>query len=357
MEKVKISFIDLVKRSYMVAIHFMRKPLYLVLSFFMLFGLVPSMAQTSSGAAWETVIHLNQKYINAAQIPSYYREYGFARSQVGSNKIRFTAKNKKTIIDFIVGSQEVFLNGLKFHFSYPVIVKGGKTLISQIDLVKLIDPILRPSNIGRSSVVKTVVIDAGHGGYEPGTVNRYGKEKEFTWKLAQKLREKLVRRGFKVAFTRNGDQYVSLNGRVEIANKYSDAIFVSLHFNAGGAGRAYGIETFTLSPAGVAHYGRGLKASDLKTRTGNAQDSANIALATAIHGRAIRNLKARDRGIRRARFNVITGVRHPGVLFEGGFMSHYKEGALIAKDAYLDQIAQSLFEGIVLYKTATEKRR
>jgi len=320
----------------------------IIISLFLLGGSF-STAQSSGGSSWESVIHLGQKYINAAQIPKFYHEYGFTKS-VSGNRIRFTAKNKKTIVDFIVGSQEVFLNGLKFHFSYPVVVKSGKTLISQIDLVKLID-------ISNSNVVKTVIIDPGHGGYEPGTVNRYGQEKEFTWKLAQKLRAKLVRKGFKVAFTRNGDHYVSLNDRVKIANQYSDAIFVSLHFNAGGAGRAYGIETFTLSPAGVAHYGRGLKASDLKTRTGNAQDSSNIALATAIHGRAIRNLKARDRGIRRARFNVITGVRHPGVLFEGGFMSHYKEGAKIAKDAYLDHIAQALFEGIVLYKTATEKKR
>ena len=316
-----------------------------------------SSAQTAARGGWNTVIHLKQPYVDASQIPKYYRELGFKTSRPAYNKIRYTSANRKIIIDFTIGSQEVYLNGIKFHFSYPVVVKSGKTLISQIDLVKLINPILRPTKINNGSSLRTVIIDPGHGGYEPGTVNGYGKEKDFTLRLAQKLKKRLERRGLKVVYTRQGDEYVSLNERVRRANTYTNAVFVSLHFNAGGAGRAWGVETFTLSPAGVAHYGRGLRASDLKTRTGNAQDSSNIALATAIHGRVIRKLEARDRGVRRARFNVITGVKHPGVLFEGGFMSHYKEGRLIANDTYLEKMAQAIYEGIVSYKIATEKGR
>ncbi len=318
-------------------------------------GISTASAQSSGSSGWKTVVHLNQKYVYAAQISDYYRELKFKRSLPSSNRLRF--ENKSIRMDFIVGSQEVYLNGLKFHFSYPVVLKGGKFLISQIDLVKLIDPILRPAYIKNPSILRTVIIDAGHGGYDPGTVNRHGKEKDFTMALAHKLRAKLMRKGFKVVFTRKGDEFVSLKDRVNIANKFSNAIFISLHFNAADVGQAYGIETFTLSPAGVAHYGRGLRKSDLHQRTGNAQDTSNIALATAIHGRTIRNLKARDRGIRRARFAVITGVKHPGILFEGGFMSHSREGRLIASPEYIDHMAQSIFEGIALYKTETEKRR
>ena len=306
---------------------------------------------------WKTVIHKKQKYVYSSQIPSYYHEFGFTRSMPRSNKIRFTAKNKMTIIDFTLGSQEVFLNGIKFDFAYPVIIHNGKFLISQIDLVKLINPILRPSYIKNGSILKTVIIDPGHGGKDPGTTNRYGYEKNFNLALAKRLRYKLVNKGFNVVMTRTGDQTISLSERVTFANRYQDAIFVSLHFNSGGAGQAYGIETFTLSPAGVAHYGRGLRAKDLEQRAGNAQDSSNIALATAIHGRAIRKLNAKDRGIRRARFEVITGIKHPGILFEGGFMSNYKEASLIRDPSYQDTMAQAIFEGIVLYKTATEKNR
>jgi len=334
----------------------MKKLSITFLAYLALLGLSVTATAQPKQVNWNTVIHLKQKYIEASQIPLYYHEFKFSKSSLERNKFRYIAQNKKIVMDFTIGSQEVYLNGIKFHFSYPVVVKNGKVLISQIDLVKLIDPILRPAKIKSGSIVKTVIIDPGHGGYEPGTQNAHGQEKVYTMKLALKLKALLERKGFKVAMTRKGDEYVSLGERVRRANQHSNAVFVSLHFNAGGAGRAWGIETFTLSPAGVAHYGEGLKASDFKTRTGNTQDSSNIALATAIHGRAITKLDARDRGIRRARFNVITGVKHPGILFEGGFMSNYREGRLIANDAYLDRMALALYEGIVLYKTATEKK-
>lgn len=308
-------------------------------------------------AEWETVIHLKQKYVYADQIPNFYKEYGFVKSSRGSNSIRYTDKKASTKIDFTINSQEVFLNGVKFHFSYPVIMKNGKYLISQIDFSKLIHPILRPSRANNGRVLTTVILDPGHGGKDPGAVNNYGREKNYTLSLARKVQAKLERKGFKVKLTRPGDSYPSLQERVAIANRYENAVFISLHFNAGGGGRADGIETFSLSPPGVAHYGRGLKASDLQVRAGNIQDSSNIALATAIHGRTTRALGAKDRGIRRARYTVLTGVKHPAILFEGGFMTHSREAARINNDGYLDLMAQSIFEGVVLYKNATEKNR
>lgn len=304
---------------------------------------------------WDTIVHLNQKYVDAAQIPSFYKEYKFKKEYKAANKIRYASVLKDVNIDFIIGSQEIFINNLKFHFSYPVVAKSGKTLISQIDWVKLIHPILRPSHINKGRTLKTVILDPGHGGYEPGTVNNYGQEKTYTLSLARKMKTLLEKVGFNVVMTRPGDSYPSLQQRVTIANRYEDAIFISLHFNAGGAGRADGIETFSLSPPGVAHYGRGLKSSDLQIRAGNAQDYMNIALATAVHGQAIRKLGARDRGIRRARFTVLTGIRHPAILFEGGFMSNSSEARKINDDRYLESMAHAIADGIIRYKTVTEK--
>lgn len=308
-------------------------------------------------AQLKTVVHLKQNYVYASEISRYYKEYNFKRIPKGGNAIRLEAANKMTVIDFVVNSQEVFINNVKFHFSYPVAYKNGDFLVSQVDFSKLIHPILRYSNINRNRSFTTVIIDPGHGGKDPGTVNRYGQEKKYTLSLAKKLESRLRKKGFQVKLTRTGDTYPSLQDRVNFANQYQDAIFISLHFNAGGAGRAWGIETFSLSPPGVAHYGRGLKKSDFQVRTGNNQDSANIALATAIHGRTTRKLDARDRGIRRARYTVLTGVRHPAVLFEGGFMSHYKEAVKINNDGYLDLMADAMVSGIVSYKVATEKNR
>ena len=104
----------------------------------------------------------------------------------------------------------------------------------------------------------------------------------------------------------------------------------------------------------MAHYGRGLRTSDYQARTGNTQDSANIALATALHGSILRRLgnNTFDRGIKRARFSVLSGVRHPAVLFEGGFMSHPHEARLIANDSYQAAIAAGMVDAVVRYRYA-----
>jgi len=127
--------------------------------------------------------------------------------------------------------------------------------ISETDLEKLVDPVLRPSYIPNGGAFRTVVIDPGHGGRDPGAVNKYGTEADYNLKVALRVSAYLKKIGFQVVMTRTGDTSLSLSDRVKVANRYSDAIFISIHFNAGGAGKAHGIETFTLSPQGVPHNG------------------------------------------------------------------------------------------------------
>lgn len=305
---------------------------------------------------WKTVIHLDQKYIQSSQIPDFYSEYKFQKKATKGGRVRYESQSRKVKIDFIIGSQEVFLNDVKFHFSYPVVYKNGKVLVSQIDLVKLLHPLLRPSTVPYDRMLTTIIIDPGHGGKDTGTVNNYGQEKNYTLDLARKLKTLLENLNFTVILTRTDDYHTTLLTRVEIANSYENAIFISLHFNAGGAGRASGIETFSLSPLGVAHYGKDLKKSDFQEKAGNQQDTLNIALAAAVHGRTTRSLEAKDRGTRRARYTVLSGVKHPAILFEGGFMSHRLDAIKINNDSYLDAMARALFNGIVVYKNAMEGR-
>jgi N-acetylmuramoyl-L-alanine amidase len=264
-------------------------------------------------------------------------------------------ENKAVEMRLAVGGQEVWMNDIKFVFSYPIVVRNGRYLVSRIDLAKLVDPVLRPQYIRPSKPFTTVIIDPGHGGKDPGAVNRIGHEKVYALKVAKILRTELKKRGFNVVLTRETDTYLTLTQRVEIANRYQNAIFISIHFNSGGRGRALGIETFTLSPVGVAHYGRGLKRSDFSSKTGNNQDSANIALATAVHSTVLLGTARPDRGIRRARFSVLTNVRHPAILLEGGFMSHSYEAKLIANPTYQNKLAHSIANAVVKYKMATEK--
>ena len=111
-------------------------------------------------------------------------------------------------------------------------------------------------------------------------------------------------------------------------------------------------------PPGVSHYGRGLVAADNVARTGNEHDSANIALATSVHGSILRRLQKHtfDRGIKRARFSVLSGVRHPAILLEGGFMTHAYEARLIANESYQNAIANGIVDAIAKYRYAVASK-
>jgi N-acetylmuramoyl-L-alanine amidase len=253
-----------------------------------------------------------------------------------------------------VGGHECLMNNVKFVFSDPVVASGKGVYISRVDLAKLIDPVLRPNFISNAANFQTVILDAGHGGKDPGASNPLGTEANYNLKLAQKIKTLLQAKGYKVIMIRETDRYYTLQERVNIANSVKqDAIFISLHFNSGGRA-ARGIETFTLSPPGVSHYGSNLKASDAQARAGNQHDSANIALATAVHGSVLRRLGTNtfDRGIKRARFSVLSGVKHPAILFEGGFMSHPYEARLIASEPYQNAVAVGIVDAISRYRFA-----
>ena len=327
----------------------MRVYLLAVFSLLLLCPVVPA----QSTAAWENVVSKGENYVTVRSIQKFY---GFNPHRISGSKIILEKSNVR--VEFLVGQQDVWMNNIKFVFSFPVKREGGRYLVHRIDLVKLLDPVMRPHNIGRGPArIDTVIIDPGHGGHDSGTNSPHGngREKDHTLRLAKELSTQLRKRGFKVGLTRSTDKFLSLQQRVDYANQYQNAVFISLHFNSGGGGRAQGIETFTLSPKGVAHYGRGLKDSDFKEKPGNNNDSANIALATAIHSTVIKNTKRRDRGVRRARYSVITGVKHPAILLEGGFLSHRTEGSYIKTSDYQDRLAFSIAEAVVKYKRATER--
>lgn len=313
---------------------------------------VPASAATSANG-WDIIEVGGRDYVSVKSLKNFY---GFTKlTQTGKNLV---LENDKVEIKLTVGGNECLMNNVRFVLSNSVITSGSGVYVSRMDLAKLIDPVLRPTFIPNAGDFRTVILDAGHGGKDPGATNPIGTEANYNVRLAIRLKKLLEAKGFRVKMIRETDRYYSLQERVNIANSVSEnAIFVSLHFNSGDRRSARGIETFTLSPPGVSHYGSRLKASDAQTQIGNQQDSANIALATAIHGSILRRLgkNTLDRGIKRARFSVLSGVKHPAVLFEGGFMSHPYEARLIANDSYQAAIAAGMVDAIVRYRFAVGK--
>ena len=308
-------------------------------------------AEPSRAAAEWKVIKIGRwDYLSVDNIAQFY---GFP-GKVEPIEKTIRLDNGRNQLEVMLDSREAIVNGVRNWLCFPVIEKDGKFLVSRIDLAKLIDPVLRPNFIQNAGDFRTVILDPGHGGKDPGATNPFGTESNYNVKVAGLVKKQLVAKGFKVVMTRDSNVYLSLQERVDFANAVQEsAVYVSIHFNSGGSS-ARGIETFTLSPPGEPHYDHDFKAADLQTRAGNEHDSANIALATSVHGSILRRLGTNtlDRGIKRARFSVLSGVRHPAILLEGGFMSHPYEARLLEKPEYQNAIASGVVDAIGKYRFA-----
>ena len=318
-----------------------------------LFAIAFGPVLSAASAGWDLAKIGGRDYVSVESIKRYYKFTKLTRS--GSSVV---LENAKVEMKLKVGGNECLMNNVKFVFSHPVSTSGDKIYVSRVDLAKLIDPVLFPQFIKNAGDFRTVVLDPGHGGKDPGATNPYGTEATYNLKLAGMVKKELEKQGYKVLMTRDSNTYLSLQERVNFANAIKErAIYVSIHFNSGGRA-ARGIETFTLSPPGVSHYGRGLRPDDNQTRAGNEHDSANIALATSVHGSILRRLgkNTLDRGIKRARFSVLSGVRHPAILLEGGFLSHPYEARLIENQAYQNHLAAGIVDAIAKYRFAVGKR-
>lgn len=169
---------------------------------------------------------------------------------------------------------------------------------------------------------RTIVIDAGHGGFDRGGVpGQRISEKDKTLDVAQRLKRILQADGYRVIMTRDSDVFIPLPTRVSIANSYGGARFVSIHFNCASRAGANGIETY---------YYR--------------SDSAN--LAQSIHRNVLAGAPTENRGIRRRGFYVLRKTSIPSVLVECGFLTNPTEGSLALDAGYRQKLADQIARGI-----------
>ena len=158
--------------------------------------------------------------------------------------------------------------------------------------------------------------------------------------------------------TRSGDSGISLEERIEFANRFSNAVFVSIHFNSSSGGA--GVESYRLAPQGVVSNASNgehhASATDAQPDEGNAQDSQNIALAAAVHAAVLSRVSAFDRGVRHARFKVLRHIRVPAVLLEAGFLNDPAEGQRIATMQYRQDLALAITQGVQSYNAAVNYR-
>ncbi len=171
----------------------------------------------------------------------------------------------------------------------------------------------------------TVVIDPGHGGIDPGSEWFGVQEKHLTLDLGLRMEQILKDRGFETVMTRRTDVYVELGRRAEIANRYPDAVFISLHFNATVSGEITGVETYYLSDGG-------------------------LRLAQVVHSHLMRKLNTRDRGVKRNSLKVLRDTKGMAILIEGGFISNRWENQRCQAPWYRQILAEEIVAGLLRYR-------
>lgn len=301
---------------------------------------LPALAQ----AAWNVVKIDGRRYVPVADVANFYR-----MARVASDKDSFRLASVSRVLEGRAGTSEVRINGVKYVTCFPLRSRDGSVHVSAMDVTKIIEPIMRPGKIKGARPIRTIVLDAGHGGHDSGAVGRLGREKAYALDVALRARSLLMRAGFQVKMTRVADVFVPLEQRAAFANRHPDALFVSIHFNKSRGGGT-GIETYALAPRGVPSMDEeNLRYSDFKQNPGNARDPENAALAAAIHSAMVRSLRMPDRGIKRARFLVIKNVTIPGVLLEGGFVDNTFDARQIATADYRQRFAQAIADGVKAY--------
>jgi N-acetylmuramoyl-L-alanine amidase len=314
---------------------------------FLALAVAISQGPTLAADDWHIIKVSGQDYLSVDNISRFY---GLPAGISGSGeKVDFeTVKNP---LEFVSGSREVIINGARSWLCFPVIEHDGKYLVSRTDVSKTIEPLVRPHRVPKVGKVQTVVLDPGHGGYDKGQVSRYGYEKDFALDVARKLRPLLQAKGLRVIMTREGDYFVPLEVRAQIANAARDSTFVSIHFNATNDDpNATGFEIFSFTPRGAPSTSDSAVApSALSTQPGSNVDAQSMALSACIYHSLLGHIPEYDRGIKRARFAVLRLTKVPAVLIEGGFLTERGECKLIAQKEWRAKLARAISVGIESY--------
>ena len=284
----------------------------------------------------------------------------------------YLSKDAK-FVNLRAGDSLVLVNDNTMHLNYPVDIYQGTMVIPKQFKEQIFD-ILFPQDIptyrrvSREKIkISKVVIDAGHGGNDPGAIGKNGlREKDVNLDIAKRLSDLLRAEGVYTAFTRSSDKFIPLSTRVSIANKSGADLFISIHSNANRSRSLSGFEVYYVAPS-ISDSKRAsmtAKSASLNLKNAvfasNSQDlhaiiwdmiytnsrAESIGLARSLCKVMDSSIDANIRGVKGARFQVLKGIRTPGILIEVGFVSNLNEERLLRSSAYRQKLAEGMLEGI-----------
>jgi len=274
-----------------------------------------------------------------------------------------------------VGDDLVLVDQRAILLNHPVDIYEGTVVVPAKFKEQVIDALAkevrgtpkRAAGFLISSRIKKVIVDAGHGGNDPGALGRTGlREKDVNLDIAKRLAVLLRAEGVNVIMTRSTDRFIPLDTRVQITNNAKADLFVSIHSNANRTRSLNGFEVYCVA-AGLNDSKRVLATA--KTASLNldgasfASQSLNlkamlwdmlytydraesIQLAKEVCKSVRSSIDVRVIGVKDARYEVLRGARMPAVLVETGFMSNPNEERMLKNGYYRQKIAESILEGV-----------
>ena len=210
-------------------------------------------------------------------------------------------------------------------------------------------------------IAKTIVIDPGHGGKDPGALGRGTiHEKDIVLSMSKKIGEVLTARGYTVLMTRDTNHFIPLKERTKFATQHKADLFLSIHANASKSPQAHGIETYYLDVNSTDKASEQIAAREnansgysiqeleslLKGLIQESKSEDSKRLAEHVQQRLVQVTGGVDRGVKHARFVVLIGAKVPSILIETGFLSNPTEGKKLATSAYQHKIATAIADGV-----------
>lgn len=294
--------------------------------------------------------HEKEKYVAVRDLAALYQA-----ELSGPSVQRFTLQNRWHNVVFKADSREAMVNGTLVWLHEPMMLVRGRWALREVDVARVIDPLIRPEKHLGAAGSRVVVLDPGHGGQDTGARGARGlEEKRVALDIARRLRTHLVAAGVKVYMTRESDRFIELDERARRAGRWGADAFISIHLNSAGNSSAAGTETYALAAAGYASTAGGL--SNL-SQPGNRFEGANGMLAYQVQKAITVRVGSVDRGVKRSRFLVLKEAPCPAVLVECGFVSNRREEERLLTEEYREALALGLARGTLNYLNLVKRAK
>ena len=281
-------------------------------------------------------------------VPAFAKANGFKKPVYTDDSV--TLSNRWNRITLNVDSRRAQLNGIQLMLNQGVLKDDHGWRVDKTDVRKTLLPLLQPLEHLGGVKAGVIVLDPGHGGTDTGchgALNRH--EKEIALEISRQVFLDLVLKGYQVLMTRTGDNALTLAERTERAATWGADLYVSIHLNSSASGEARGPETYVLAVPGYHSTNATPEGeADGKINVGNRFDDANILLGHAVHAELARETRL-DRGLRRARFQVLRDAPCPAVLVECGYLSNAEEEKRLVNPVQRDKLASAIARGIDTY--------